>query len=901
MTAAWDRVVATGSGALAFRLEIEGWPYQPVTDARLVATLSDGRLRVAGMQAQGITIGEDIDVVKATLDARGCTITIADVAGSPTYAFSKGPDFRSVLAADLTAAGTSVTLADTGGLANGDVIHIGTEAIKIGTVGTPCTGCTRGYWGSFGQAHYTADGEHLGYPSVSSRPYTARGRRARIYVYAPADGIGVNDNGTQIFLGRVSSDATISGASWQIKIDSIAAVLDQDLGHGADEAVPPRGIYYPWSSYLDLRLSLATDANNGSAVATGPVSVKLYGFYETQETFITALNAAIETAGAGPGGAWSTKITAESLGDGGWQLVARTAAASPKYPYMFVHSLVDAPEGPDVLFAVRDSDGVSVETVSAATSYYTTIAATVPRGTFLHRAGVIPSPAARALAETYPDNRIYVGGDVALDSSMTAVVVQWPGLDGPTTHTVLTRDTTARYISLDTGTRGGVAYSIERLVYGTDFDLPSITLARDYGRGTLYTLIAAITTAAPTVMNAGTGPDLRSTGVATTEDLDLATTAGTNIQAVVTEASLSGTDALTSTRRWRAYGPKKLAEVFAAEAQLLSCLWAIDSNGRLCLRRIPTPTSGRYSATSLGAADLDMTRGFGTWQRAAFGTLNTVLFKHGYDPIEDKYRQAVQVRDPSAFSIDKTTRAVKVEPVSTADTDLDVMIGTAAGAYTRIAYALLGIFGGPYATITVPVKLTAFNVLCGDIIELTHEQLPDPDTGTLGLTDRPCLVIGREFDMATGKGTLTLVTSLAKGAGYTPSLRISAATNTSGNTWELTWQTTDISGGSYIEGTAADWYTAGDAVRLWEWDTASPMSRWGTVDSVTATKITVTLTAAWGGFSGVYILDYARGRKIGDAGTIPGVSTAQQRYAYMADSGHFVYFITRTPAYQFSA
>ena len=883
------RNIATGYGEWSFRLVIEGYPYEFVTDADMETTTADGRMRVNGLIGDEIIIDEQVDLARAKLEVGGQTIKIVDVDGQATAALSTRPVFYQYLTAALTTSGTTVTLSDTTGLTAGDVIHIGTEAILVGTVAssTSLTGCTRAYWQTFPQAHYVVGTSFARYPAVTDVPLTIDGRRARIYFYGQGD--PRTGDGELRWIGRVSSGARISEdmTEWTFSLDSVASVLDQDMSTDQKEPMAARGIYYPWDSPLVLTISELSGTNYTSDVATS-VDIVLPdategGFFETQAEFADALNGLVVAATTGAG--MNNTYGVEAVDDYTWRVTVRTAAAANhKYAHINAWSYVDEPVM--VGSGLASASGAAIFTIAADSPYYAPMIGNVPRGIFgpSNVSPLVRSSIQPALAETWPNDRVYLSGIPDVTAG-TAAHVMWGGDVGERMQRVRSSDASARWVSMQpvpgTSTLLHIPYPNAP---------PTVKLARYYTTGDVHDFLEAVTNAASDGMNLGTAPDLRQSTVAD-EDLDDMNLAV--IEAIVAEAA---TDPLQQSRDYTAYSSHKLSEILAAEAQLIGCFWRLDVYGRIVLSKIEPSTDGSNSVADIDESNLATSQGFGALEQEQLGTLNTVVFQTGYAPDEDEYLGApFTVIDLGSLSLNKAARAVTVEPVSVASAFPEALRpDLLASTYTRIAASLIGLYGGPYEIATVPVITTLMDTaLCGTVVTLTHDQMPN-GSGTRGITDKPALVIGRKWTPREGYGWLTLLMSSVKFGSYAPAMRVTSVSGAT-TSWVLTVSSQTITNNElYLpDGVSADEvFAIGDAILLREWDATSPTERSGTVDAVTATTISVTLGSSWAGLGGAtYNVGY---------GLSTSAVTTQRRFAFMADSVTLVDFNGYVPAYLFA-
>ena len=102
---------AKGGGQLAFRLQIESAPYEPVSHRSLELTASDGRIRYSGLSSDGMTFAETPDLVKGRWASDGFRVTLPDVRKRWTELFTKNPTATTYL--DDSAGDNEVTDVET--------------------------------------------------------------------------------------------------------------------------------------------------------------------------------------------------------------------------------------------------------------------------------------------------------------------------------------------------------------------------------------------------------------------------------------------------------------------------------------------------------------------------------------------------------------------------------------------------------------------------------------------------------------------------------------------------------------------------------------------------------------------------------------------------------------------
>lgn len=879
----WTTATSTGNEDLEFRLSIEGWPYEFVTCAAMETTSSDGRIRVRGLLREGMRWSEQCDPAHGEIDAEGFTASIVDrqIDDVITTALASRPGVVAYLTSDLADTTTSgnIAVTSTSGFSNGDVVHIGTEAIEIDApagANLPFSVGGRGYRGTTAQKHYAGDGQYLCAAEVTSAPRTLEGRRVSLYAYGR--GQTLTSSGTLIWRGVCATDARLSedGCTWSIQLDPITRVLDQELcsDMSADD-LGVRGIFVPSTAPMRIDIAEYTAATYGGAAVNNAATVYVYGFFDTQELFCEQVTSTIATAISG----WTTDLlVCVSDGEDGYHFELRTDSATARW----VNLAITAATEPSGLWRMYDAAGSAVETVAVSSHYYLRPDAargaaigvgTVPRGWFgpLTDTGYFARDPNRPSPTAAPANQLYVGGSVALtDGLILDLEMNGGHFVGP----VASYSTVYRYLTV--GLNGWRRYGITSGFYSRESQ-PTIRISRQLAFGSLADLRDQLVADAPVYANNGGAPWFTSDDVASwTTEVDAATQGYPWVKR----------------RRWRLGQPQRLADVVAHECRMIGCFPVIDTDGKLALKRITAPAATDDSTRTINSDDILVDEMRPTWERGGlWGALNTVSIRTGYSSFDDDFRGPVYVvRNVPALAARKQPRTLDIEPRSEYEGEFSFDVDAAVS----LAAPVFGLFGGDYSVVRVQVPLTCWTVLCGDFVRLTDPWLPDVDSGTRGMTTQIGLVVGREWEVARGRGTLTIVISHERIAGYTPAVLITGATNVSGNTWDLTVQTTDEGGESLFASGEdhEDHFAVSDGVVLLTRDSTAPTVRSGSIDTISATTIRVTLTAAWGGLAGAtYWLRYA------DAAS---ADASMRAYCYWAGTDDRVDFATPVSAFVFA-
>lgn len=875
-------ILATGAGKLAARMVIEGLETEWVTDAALAGAGTDGRTRRVGLIGSSFAFSEQADIAKASLQGNGFTARIVDVSETATSEFAKLPTNTTWAYADVERVDTSITVRSTQNFNVGDYIHIGTECMYVsGVTDATHLAVTRAKRDTILQKHYAEDGQDLRSPEITNKQVSIEGRRVYVYLYGDDE----TGDGTLRYTGICATEARLADAvSWEITVDPISKIFDQSIGQDLATGVKPRGIMYI-ADYCDLILSVSegTSDTAGDVFHTaGPFTIYLardYGtegvaFYETQEEFCEALNDAIVTAAASlshpltAGGSGNTPtLKAVPDASGGWHLEYKTGATARWLNVSLLSDLdVGTIPGPTRL----QDGGVDVVQVTANTSYTVPASAikidgagTVPRGVFpgVRRVTSSESPPSRH----YP---IYLGGSVVPDGTLTSAKIEFPDAFPSGAETlnmeIRTTDSTDRWIEVS-GVSGEAPPNCH---YWTSTTLPTITFGRTFVVGNLWDFIEEITTAAPDDANDGSVPFI---------------VAGTDINATDAAATI---DELTNGSPFmarRSYGqfkPMKIMDVIAPELTLMGAIMSSDSSGRVTFRKIRAVAA---TEDVDGTIDPSTQLAFPSWERNAFGAVNTIEVLTGWDPQDDSYRgRTFVVRDVGALSRNKTARKLTIKPKSFLNSDSDS--GVTETDILNLTAPIIGLLGYPYDVITVKVPLTLFEVFIGDSVTIESDQLPNASTGARGVSSQSGIVIGRKWSPFEGNGELTILATLQNLAGYTPTSRIISNANVAGFQYDLT-----ITAASQPSGYASvSKWNVGDAVKVTQLDNASPTVRVGTIDSINtgAEKLRVTLDAAIP--AGTLNVDY---------GETADVQYSQQVYCFIADDAATLnYTSSTTPA-----
>lgn len=873
----WSRNIADGSGLLGLRVSIEGSPYDFVTSRDMEIAYSGGATqgRYVGLSSDGIKLSEEADLARAVWKASAQRIKIADVNKKATELFAKRPSLVTYLNGDIDHLDNSLTVLSTAGWPSVGVVHVDREAMEYTGVPNSTTftlsAPNRGLWNTLAAYHYPADGENLRHPEVTNWPVLWQGRRVRLYAYGAGD--SPTGNGTQIWIGVLSRSPNYNGSAWSFTADPLISILDAELGGDLKDPAPLRGIYYPATAPLYIEIEQLNSATAPTGVEAS-VTFAMAGFWETQAEFLATLNTRLTAQlAAYDTGPFTQSVHAVADGRT-WALEFTGHSGTPRHMRVFVRSAVDDFGIFRLPIPAADRTLPPARTISASTAYLFTqpdpTLGTVPRATF----GNYSPTAERAFAladahkydinpATFPSYRLYLGGSAAVTSETTAIAVEWEssGRDAPSNGgaggppfeaTVASVSASSRYITANRPP-GVTSFETDVAYYAACRGNAKIRQGRTYASGTLEEILDGLTDQTVQYLNRGAVPDIRGADIdfANNEIAEAAAVAGS-----VSRFIVSG------------FAPISVRELVQGICQATGLYPCSNSSGQITFRRLRLPAPSEATSKTITAAKVKIDEQWLSFEREPLGVFNTVIIRTGYNSTSDDFEgDTWKWRDVAAFGQAPTTRALEIA---------SKLIGRLTAEQSRaIATRLLGVFGGPYAYLTVDLPLTHFATLLGDAVSITWDKMPDSD-GTLGVEDKIGLVVSREWEPRSARGRFTVLVTDQRVAGYVPAAKINwVDVGASGGTGPFT---VTIDSANYIPaGTnPSDYWTSGDKIRVYKWNDATPSIVTGTLSAVVSSQLTFSTDAAWTHAGSTWAI----GGQVSTSITAAG----QKVYAYLAKS-----------------
>lgn len=803
-------------------------------------------------EAPPLVLDEEASPVQGELKVGDLTFHLLDVAGEVTRLLSSKTTPYAMLAADLSASGTVITVDAPDLFAVNGTVHLGRERITYtGKSGSTLTGCTRGTAGTRASLYVAAE-RHRVYAELAGVHVlpSVLDRRVTLWMLRLTAAGAVTDP-TLVYDGRgaIGGGLTRSGEAFELPTKHVVKVL-------TEKASVPSVLAFGYQHHRDH----ASDRGNGIVGETGswenPLSVYWMpsgsggtvillgddagdpdssGFHPTKESFVAAWNAAAA--------ALSSSVRA-SIGNGRLYV---GASASPdrrltgRIPWTYPqHHHADPPDADDTAgqaqlgrdnnppmpdaclwldgaVTFRPTDLAQIPAVPSnpltdAVYAYWTLAGERDNGLPGYPKATIRARVAAVGASTLSLVTLVEPAQGAWGYFLTKPTVLYLGLEaqGPRWWTTL---------------RYGVFQQLD-VLRGLDWLEDSIAWDR----------IAAMAQANP-----GIGSPARQYLIDPREPL---------LDLLRTEARLGGLALVTYRGR----------VAFAAFRDVA-----------------PTdPKTATVETAHLRAGDHPSVKGTGD------GLLTSLVLTL------PETGDRVRVVDGGAVKESGQGEEIKVT-APRGCLPAGVLGDRFFETFTALAMGVISPWSRPYDVVTLPVTLAFGHVEIGDVIGVREWLLPSAD-GTRGLelpdvagAAIPGVVFGRRLDLTTGAVDLRVRVS-ATAYGYAPEAIVASISGAALTLSTVTPGPAGFAPDYQADGTArtdggASMFTAGDKVELIEIDATSPATPFdGEVASVSGAVVTLAASpgATWETIA-------AAGRCMVVFARWTVVASAQKAWAFVAD------------------
>lgn len=232
---------------------------------------------------------------------------------------------------------------------------------------------------------------------------------------------------------------------------------------------------------------------------------------------------------------------------------------------------------------------------------------------------------------------------------------------------------------------------------------------------------------------------------------------------------------------------------------------------------------------------------------------HTIKIEHNRNPATDEYRDKIVIRDTGGYQSQGGAGQVKTIMARNAYGISSEIGASVESLADLLASRFLPVFSRPVKTWTRSISHQHFHIAPGDTVTLSDDYCRAPDTGSRGITSRPCTVISVDHSFgidSTGQGYFGSVTLM-----YTEEDRLfplapacehaNVTTGSYTNGWDAAGSGLLVQQHAFSISTQSNdssHLAVDDAVRVTELDPADPAS----ADSFTDTVASITEDAAAG-------------------------------------------------------
>lgn len=831
-----------------------------------------------------------------------------------------------------------------------DYAYIGTEVVQIGAASaTSLTSLTRTRWDTLSQVHYINIGDndyynayiYMAYDDSAGLYYpppVLDNRRVYLIQYREGETPGAygptNGSFTDrcIYRGVIGQAPALGsdGVTWELTISPITSLFEQEICISEREW-NITGIYHSDDNACAV---LVRDAEDGTA--NDIEYYKLIGYWNNDEDFIASLNAMLVSEYSNFPGTYIDEQN-WSINDNG--TVNVTLHTNDTDPYNYLIGYVSSLEGCiDIARDVwwNDSSGKINEVVTLTslpgedawkTSNYADSAKYLKspydencihagRRNMLGKVylqkdnlehllfnGATPEDGSNVTVGSYPSDRIYL--ESAIEPFVFAndsLLIETPGfdpillkVDSVTSSSNILYVTVVLPYSPNISSGSGISTN----VFATLYNAISTTARR---------LNAFFTSTWPYPLNSATKiqviPNLTANGdlydfmnymdaysiyantglnpFVTSQDMDISST----INTLISNQS-DGIQYLVD--RDYLFGEKvSFKDVLIEECRLYGVFAHLNTEGKVTLTPLQMPSKNQ-SLTTIDADQIvtpfDGLGAWPTWMPDREGIVNIIELEYGYDVTTGKWPKSVDIIDDVSVTQYKNRgrAAMKLKPYSSATNTPDENNAD----LVKVARRLLSFFASSYDIVEVPVTLEYMTTLtCGSYVSLTSNHLPDTSDGTKGVTNRPGVVVGREWPLDPSESIGKLRVRLEKGdaqGGYAPACYVSSSSINHAATHKFDLTVTQNKFAPTGENDS-DYFSAGNHIMVLEANDATPQVWYGSITTIpNATTITIQLDDVFNTLTmpGVWYLSFAY-YDVGLSEYVP--LSSQQSYVYVSES-----------------
>lgn len=908
-----------GSGAVEYRIAIEGFDYSFVTSQDMANNSSTVK-RINGLLRQGIKVSQNVKFPEAKIDINTNNFTVVDYQEKATEAFYRKPTFSTTLAEDLQPNDIFLIVSSLQGIRLGMLLWIGSECVIVNGI-FPDTSVeanrhrvliSRGVLGTTPQAHYTQTS--LGdvvKPIVQNIPFTIERRRAYLYAYGKGDDL--QGEGTLIWRGIVLTQPRFEGTKYTFEVGPITELLKCQIGIDAP-SVPLRGLNfgcYKWA----IKVEVLNSANVYSDDVLTSFDVFAQGFYENIYELASNLNNQLESA---------TLLTTYKAG------CSVTTNGELVFTQFHTNATINALRFKTIFNPIVDKNlnaeihktfeidneyvRLYISNIIFEKDYVVNLQQNKQYVSRLKIGTPFPKQftiyrRTRPLYEysQYLNSNLDFGKRLYLNygSEMTFInniaiedsegnIMSMLDLSTDVSKDI-SFNTTERYLVTNLVVPRYNRQIIDFVIYENDHKLIfGFTLGFESNYGTavaglvkpynVVDFLEALTIESP--YNTSNG----IINLITENDIDI-----DDMRAQFNKISAKP---YQNDRRFIFWKKSDTLEnILNEEFKLLGCYMALTEDGKITMRRLRNVNPYEEPDTTFNSDDILTDNSYPTIETNKFGIWNSIKISTYWDASQEKFKGPTIVQNNiESIAIYGRAKQITIEPKSQtmySPTNITPFIDDLKDIMLRAT----GLFSRDYWVVNFDVPIKYFDLPIGSVVRIINKQLPNYTPNFSFLTSRRGsgrilgTLVAKTFDLDKGFGSVSILVSDQEYAGtdigqkaiYAPdALTTTSRTNLGGGFWNVTL---DSNYAFYLpEGTTQeDWWNVGDAVRFDRFDNTVKDTGYGRVVAISGTGNSITLTI-----------------NFNNGGTVPTNFSAAVAYMMKTADINFVYTTENQTIYAFN-
>lgn len=218
-------------------------------------------------------------------------------------------------------------------------------------------------------------------------------------------------------------------------------------------------------------------------------------------------------------------------------------------------------------------------------------------------------------------------------------------------------------------------------------------------------------------------------------------------------------------RRYYITKPTPLRDIIEEETKTLG-FQVVQRHGKITARMMHAPCAANVAED----IDDDVRLGTGAWRSSEEGVINEVRLSLDYDWREDDYFGTEQFDDLASQTDTGRIEALEINNRGLRSVSWGMQVGEAVSEIDDLLVDRLTSLAQESYTYEAAVNRRADGLFVGDVVRVTDAAVPNPCTGTRGISDFLARVLRVSCEEATGRGQITVGMTMLAAAD--PTLRV---------------------------------------------------------------------------------------------------------------------------------